>query len=289
METFSFSALGTEWSLLLDEATFPEAIKKHILEDVQDFERRFSRFLPNSEVNQFRESQAGTFDISEELALLLGEADKLRVLTGGVYDPAVGGLLEHAGYDSSYRLESDAEVADYRIPTWSLVGGMLTIDGAVVFDLGGIGKGYCIDMVAKLLKEAGYEYFLVEGGGDMYGTSKRDGSPYRVALEWPGRPDTAFGVVELKCQGVAVSDSFKRVWGHWHHILDPHTKKPIESIVGCAALAPSAFAADRMTSGLFLAPPQKYGELSRTLEAQYVVFRQDGTAGVSPGWAGELF
>ncbi|MFZ3032345.1 MAG: FAD:protein FMN transferase, partial [Candidatus Moraniibacteriota bacterium] len=140
-----------------------------------------------------------------------------------------------------------------------------------------------------ILKQEGERYFLVEGGGDMYGTTKRDGSPYRVALEWPGKPDIAFGVVELKHQGVAVSDSFKRRWGKWHHILDSHTKQPIESVLGAAAVAPSAFAADCMTSGLFLAPPAKYGELSRVLEAEYVVFQKDGTVSIGPHWPGELF
>lgn len=289
METFTFTALGTGWSIMLDTAVFSEALKKQILEDVQSFEHRFSRFLPKSEVNQFREALPGTYAISLEFAVLLKEADKLRVLTDGAYDPAVGGLLEHAGYDATYQLEPDGQEATYRIPQWSLAEQELTIDGAVIFDLGGIGKGYCIDMVADILKQQGERYFLVEGGGDMYGTTKRDGSPYRVALEWPGKPDTAFGVVELNHQGVAVSDSFKRRWGKWHHILDPHTKQPIEGVIGAAAVAPSAFAADCMTSGLFLAPPQKYGELSRALEAQYVVFRQDGTVGVSPQWGGELF
>lgn len=289
METFTFTALGTQWSIMLDTAVFSEALKKQILEDVQSFEHRFSRFLPESQVNQFREAPAGTYTLSALFTMFLKEADKLRILTDGAYDPAIGGLLEHAGYGATYRLESDGQEVAYHIPRWSLVGQELTIDGAVVFDLGGIGKGYCIDMVADILKQQGEQFFLVEGGGDMYGTTKCDGSPYRVALEWPGKPDMAFGVVELRNQGIAVSDSFKRRWGKWHHILDPHTKQPIESVLGAATVAPSAFAADCMTSGLFLAPPQKYGELSQTFEAQYVVFRADGTVGVSLDWQGELF
>lgn len=290
METFSFSALGTEWSLLIDESVFPETHQKAILEAVAVFENRFSRFLPGSEVNQFRDASAGTYQISREFALLLTRADRLRTLTGGVYNPAVGGLLERTGYDQKYRLQADDQaISEYQLPTWSLTGEMLTLSGGVVFDFGGIGKGYCIDMVATLLGKCGYEYFLVEGGGDMYGTKKKDGSAYKIALEWPGRPDTVFGVVELKYQGIAVSDTAKRRWGGWHHIIDPTTKKPIESVVGATAVAPTAFAADCMTSGLFLSDPGKYSALAEDLGARFVVFRKNDMVQASPDWQGELF
>lgn len=289
METFTFSALGTKWSILVDHDAFPEEHQKAILADVAVFENRFSRFILSSEVNQFREGGAGTYEVSELFAVLLTRADQLRELTGGIYDPGLGGLLEHAGYDPTYRLESDQKVETFTLPKWSLSGRKVTLDGPVVFDFGGIGKGYCIDLVAGMLERLGYQYYLVEGGGDMYGTTKRDGSPYQVALEWPGKPDTAFGVVTLNHQAVAVSDSFKRRWQKWHHIIDPHAKKPIEGVVGCAALAGNAFAADCMTSGLFLSPEEGYGKLVEELQAEYVVFRANGTVGVSPGWPGELF
>lgn len=289
METFSFSALGTKWSILVDHDSFPGEHQKAILTEVATFENRFSRFILTSEVNQFREGAAGTYEVSELFALLLTRADRLRQLTGGVYDPAIGGLLEHAGYDPTYRLESDRKVETFRLPQWSLSDQKVTLDGPVVFDFGGIGKGYCIDMVAGILERLGYRYYLVEGGGDMYGTAKRDGSPYQVALEWPGKPDTAFGVVVLNHQAVAVSDSFKRRWQKWHHIIDPHAKKPIEEVVGCAALARSAFAADCMTSALFLSSEERYPELREELGAEYVVLRATGTVAVSPSWPGELF
>jgi thiamine biosynthesis lipoprotein len=289
METFAFSALGTQWSLLIDHEAFSEHDTQALLEMVAHFEKRFSRFIETSEVNQFRTASSGTYEISEELAQLLTRADMLRQLTGGHYDPAVGKLLEHAGYDPSYRFSEDTELKNFVFPEWSIEGRMLTVNGPTVFDLGGIGKGYCIDLIAQFLKNHGYMYFLVEGGGDMYGTTKKDDSGYRVALEWPGKPDTAFGIVELRNQGIAVSDSFKRRWKNWHHIIDPKTKKPIEGIIGCTALAKSAFDADCLTSGLFLSSPEEYKTIAAALQGQYVVFKKEGSVMVSPGWPGELF
>lgn len=288
METHTFQALGTTWNILVDHARYEEIHQQEIIKRVALFEQRFSRFLPESEVNQFRTALPGVYPVSEGMAVLLARADQLRTLTYGRYDPAVGGLLERAGYGLKTGQVAESP-EDFRLPRWSLVETTLTIDGAVTFDFGGIGKGYCIDLVASALEQLGYQYYLVEGGGDMYGTTKRDGSPYRIALEWPGKPDTAFGLVTLNHQGVAVSDSFRRRWQNWHHIVDPQTKQTIEAVIGCSAVSGSAFEADSMTSALFHAPLEHYPRVAEALEGQYVVFQSNGTVSVSGNWPGELY
>jgi thiamine biosynthesis lipoprotein len=288
-DTFVFQALGTQWSVTVDGAVLDEASREAVLGYVRTFEGRFSRFREDSEVNAFRSASAGTYGISETFAELLGRADRLRGLTGGVFDPAAGGLLERAGYDARYRFVPDAGTGGFRLPRWSLDGRSLVLDGPAAFDLGGIGKGYCIDRVAGILRDRGYGFYVVEGGGDMVATSKADGSSYRVAVEWPGRPDTAVGVVELKDRGLAVSDSFRRRWGAWHHIVDPRTREAVRTVVGCAAVAPLAWDADCMTSGLFLASPETYADLAGYFRADYLVFGENGTVRVSADWPGELF
>lgn len=287
MQTIGFQGLGTAWSVVVDAESIPESLREQVVSYARDFESRFSRFLPGSETNAFREVAAGTYPISPEFFRLLERAVLLRGLTGGVYDPVVGGVLEGAGYGGQSKLVS-IQYGE-QLPAWSLVDGALVLDGPVAFDLGGIGKGYCIDRIADIVRLAGYEYFIVDGGGDMFGTSKADGRPWRVAIEYPGKPDIAAGVVELSQQGLAVSDSFRRRWGKWHHLVDPGTRKVIESVVGCAALAPDAWSADCMTSGLFLAIDECYPALAHSFRSSYLVFRSDGQAIASPDWRGELF
>lgn len=287
MHNFSWFALGTEWSVLIDE---PIVIPSHV-DEIKDwlalFEKRFSRFLPNSEVNAFRDATAGTYTVSPELLTLLERALELRTLTHGRYDPVVGELLERAGYGKgNFSLLS---TEDFKPPSWTLQAGRLVLDGPTAFDFGGIGKGYSIDKVAKKIKELGYDYFLVEGGGDMFGTSKADGSPWNVALEFPGKPELAAGTVALFHQGLAVSDRFRRCFGVWHHIVNPQTKQPIRLLDGCVAIAPSAWAADCMTSGLFLGREEEYLSVAKVFQAEYLVFFPFGRTMVSSGWPGELF
>lgn len=287
MQSIDFQGLGTVWSVVIDADSLPDDLKSSILNYSRDFESRFSRFLPKSEVNAFRESTAGTYRISSELFRLLVRAAQLREMTGGVYDPVVGGVLEDAGYGGQSGL-SPISYGD-QLPVWSLSDESITIDGPIAFDLGGIGKGYCIDRIADIIRASGHAHFIVDGGGDMYGTTKADGRPWRVAIEYPGKPDMAAGVAELDHQGLAVSDSFRRRIGPGHHLVDLSTRKSVESIIGCAAVAPDAWSADCMTSGLFFASPEQYPVLARSLGATYLVFRADGQAIVSLDWAGELY
>ncbi|MEK7494282.1 MAG: FAD:protein FMN transferase [Patescibacteria group bacterium] len=288
MDTFDFSALGTKWSILTFGKTFSDADKKAILDMMETFENRFSRFRDTSEVNAFRNIDPGVYEISEMLFQMLERAEELRKLTNGRFDPGLGLLLEEAGYDPQYRLEP-GETERITLSHWNLEGEKLFIDGPIVFDLGGIGKGFCIDEVATLLRTLGFQYFLIDAGGDMYGTEKEDGSPFRIALEWPGKPDTAFGTVELRHQGLAVSDTFRRRWGKWHHILNPKEKNPVEEVIGVSAVAKNAFDADCMTSVLFQLSREEIPHVTGILDGQYVVFHSDSTVDVSAHWPGELF
>jgi FAD:protein FMN transferase len=288
MEEYFFQALGTKWSITLDSVGERPDLQA-IFDAVAHFENRFSRFQETSEVNQFRTSPKGVYKISDDLAQLFAQAKLLQTLTNGIFDPVVAKVLEQAGYDAKYTLIPQSDIDCSIMPRWSIVGNILTIDGPIHFDFGGIGKGFCIDMIASMLHEKKLHYFLIEGGGDMYGTTKSDGSSFRIALEWPGKPDTAYGIVSIAHQGLAVSDSFKRRWKQWHHIVNPITKKPIDHIIGVTCIAPNAFLADCATSALFLTPQERHKEVYEKLSAEGVVFFENGTIEVSSAWAGEIF
>jgi len=287
MNEFVFTALGTSWYITTDGEDLKEDVKAAILEYVKVFENQFSRFLPDSESNGFCEAGAGEYAISDEFAQLLTIADGLRTITSGVYDPGVGKLLERAGYDAKYRMEPEEDVEQFVLPKWSHKEKILTIDSSIVFDFGGIGKGYCIDRVSDILKKFGYKYFLVDAGGDIFATTKKGGEGWNIAIEYPGKPEMAVGTVKLKNQSIAVSDSFRRRWGKWHHLVHPQLKKSVENIIGAVAIARSALDADCMTSAIFFSI--NYEVAAKKYAAEYLIFQDNGATKISLHWEGELF
>ena len=288
MEMFSFKALGTEWTLISDDQVFDESIQKSILEKIAFFEERFSRFKDTSEVNAFRQSLSGAYQVSDEFAVLLSRADQLRTLTAGHYDPASAVILEHMGYDKEYGF-TPSQKALPSIPVWSIKDQEIQISGPITFDLGGIGKGYCIDMVAGILAAAGYEHYLIDGGGDMYATTKADGSPYNIALEWPSRPGTIYGTVRLCNQGLAVSDTATRRFGEHHHIVDAETGANTKIVLGSVALGATAWDADCATAAFMQWPHCDQIEVEKMLRITSIIITQKEEFLVGKSWPGEIF
>lgn len=289
MFDLSFESMGTLWQLSVDVEKIPDEVIAEIKEKTNEFDQQYSRFIPTSEANKFRNSVAGTYPISKPLAEMLKAAKHLNEITDGAFDVSIATLLEEAGYDQEYNFQKAPESINWKPPHWSIKGTELTIDGPVVFDIGGIGKGYWIDELSKLLTKHNLPNHLVDGGGDMYATQKKDGSSWRVALEYPGKKDMAMGVIELNNQGLAVSDTFKRNWKNWNHLVNAKTGKPIETMLGNAATAPTAFLADQMTSCLSFGQPEKYFDYTEELQAEYLIMKPDHRLLVSRGWSGELF
>jgi len=295
MTVLTFQALGTEWSIDIDAELQVKALpklEKLLLTQTTSFEHQFSRFIEGSEVTQWRVAAAGTYSVSAQMVELLSIAEKLRGLTDGYFDPAVGGLLEVIGYDPSYSLIPDeAKIDSWKTPIWTLntTQQTITVNGPIIFDLGGIAKGYWIDQLSQLLLEQGYSHHLVEGGGDIMATDKEDGSSWKVALAWPGQPDQVMGQVWLKNQGLAASDISQRSWGKWHHLLNIKEKTPTAQFIGCATIAASAAAADQMTSVLALTHSTLWPTAAAQLSAEYMVLNHDQTATTSQRWSGELF
>lgn len=288
MHSFEFLAFGTHWAILTDGSKVTSDLKKEIINKTDKFENRFSRFKEGSEATKFRSEKAGEYPISDELSKLLLIHSQLKETTDGSFDPAVGGLLEAAGYDSKYSF-TIKNPEEYSIPKWSVSKNTLSISGPVVFDFGGIGKGYWIDQISKMLLENGYKHHLVDGGRDIYATTKANSSGWKIAIEIPGRPGVAVGTVSLKNQGFASSDSVQRAWKNWHHLVDLTSKTPQTNNLGSVAIAESALRADMMTSVLSFCDEHKAKEVAKKYSAKYLIFKEKNKITSSSNWDGELF
>ena len=92
-------------------------------------------------------------------------------------------------------------------------------------DLGGLGKGFLIDKIAKELQVVGVKYFSINGGGDIYATSDYE-EPLTFELEHPQNQKMSIGQIKIKNLGLACSAPNRRQWkdkisGEFnHHLID---------------------------------------------------------------------
>jgi len=281
----AFDAIGTTWRITTDAPLQPE-VRREVDHVVEQYDRTFSRFRPDSAVTRLAET-GGPVDLGPYAPPLLDLLIRLAACTAGAMTPLVGGPLEHLGYGPGYRLDADR---DYRpappIGALHVDGTVATLDAPAVLDVGSAGKGQLIDLVAALLAEAGHTAFTVDAGGDL----RTAGPAVQVALEHPFDTAAAIGVVEVRDAAIAGSAPNRRTWTasdgrRLHHVLDGRTGVPVDTVAATWALAESAMLADALATALFLVQPEALEAFAFT----WLRMATDGRAHWSPGLPGEVF
>jgi thiamine biosynthesis lipoprotein len=201
---------------------------------IADLERRWSRFLPDSEISVLNAGRATELRVSAATALLIELAVEGWVMTGGRFDPTVLDALEAAGYDRSFEhLHEVASGRGARPPRSHTVPGCHQIPAdtetgwvrlprGVRIDPGGIGKGLAADLVAAMLDTDGARGALVNVGGDL----RTIGAP-EPDRHWTVDVEGTDLHLRLGAAGVATSSSLRRSWRRdgrrRHHLIDPAT------------------------------------------------------------------
>ncbi|MFC4504491.1 MULTISPECIES: FAD:protein FMN transferase [Streptomyces] len=290
---FDFDAIGTRWQIETAEPLSRD-LRSRILHRIERFDTTYSRFRPDSLVTRIAAApDGGRFEFPEDSLALFALYDRLHAATDGAVDPLVGRELELLGYDSTYSLTPApdevraAERARGRV-TWagdiSRDGRTVVTERPLVIDVGAVGKGYLVDLLSAILREAGHTDFVVDGSGDLRHVGER---AIRVGLEHPFDPRRVIGVAHLRAQALCASGTSRRAWGDGlHHVLDARTGIPVSEVVATWVMADETALADGLATALFFTEARRLAEF---FEFTYVRMRSDRQAEFSPDFMGELF
>lgn len=260
-----FEGIGTHWRIDTPQ-TLPLSVEARIQAAVAEFDYMWSRFRQDSLVTALGR-EGGTIPVGHDGEAMLRLYSRLYAATDGAVNPLVGAALEHLGYDASYRL-TPLPGAPAPVPTWEGIfqgtTALLTVRRGTVLDVGAVGKGRLVDLVADILVRAGQRAFTVDAGGDMrhLGPGPVPGAdgegPLRVALEHPFDTSRAVGVVGLRDAAIAASATNRRAWAEGlHHVIDARTGRPVSDVVATWAVARTAMLADAASTAAFFLPPEQ--------------------------------
>jgi thiamine biosynthesis lipoprotein len=238
------------------------------------------------------EVEAGLFGLLQDAVTLSRE-------TGGAYDVTSGALSEAWGFvKGPKRVPDPAALAGARARTgWH----HLQLDPArstVAFDregirinLGSIGKGYAIDRAVEVLRSHWWPTSgLVHGGrSSLYALGSppgQFGGRWEVLLRNPFQPEAPLGVFRLRNRALGTSGTaFQqfivdgRTYGH---ILDPRTGEPSLGPASVTVLAPSAAAADALSTAFYLLGPLAAADYLANHPQVGAVFVEDSPDDSSP-------
>lgn len=229
---------------------------------LEQLEAMWSRFRPGSDVAGLNAAGGAPVAVAPETFDLIALAVERWAATDGMFDPTVLPNLVAAGYDRSFELVAagPVDVRPARGPAPGCAGVGLGWDGTTVtlppgvfLDLGGIGKGRAVDLLAADLAAAGVDGFCVNLGGDLRvgGVAPAEEAAWSVAVEVPG--SGAEVRVGLACGALATSTTAKRRWAGGHHLIDPRTGSPAESdLVSASVVAAEAADADVLAKTVLL-------------------------------------
>ncbi len=275
----TISGLGTTWWIEIFDDCGTEKLQV-IFNDLQlfinNFNNNYSRFDSKSHLSQLNKNRQVEYP-STEFQDLLQFGITLYRDTDKVFNFLIGAQLEAIGYDADYSFtpKDISPIISNPITSLLLTTNLITLTDGLI-DMGGYGKGYLIDLIAKHLKEKyALEYFLINGGGDMYATSNFK-KPISIYLEHPTIPNTYLVESKLFNEGFAASSTKKRHWKSagkkFTHIIDSKTGQSNDSDLGVFVKAPEAKLADAWATTMLLSSPEKHLQKLRANNIKVAIF-----------------
>jgi thiamine biosynthesis lipoprotein len=233
-------------------------------DDLDELERRWSRFLPDSEISRLNEARAAPALVSPVTGALVAKAVEGWRITEGRFDPTVLGDVVRAGYDRSFAripAVTRSGVSDRRRGCAGIdvdeVVNIVRLPPRVAFDPGGIGKGYAADLVVARLMAQGCAGACVNVGGDVRVSGRAPGGrSWGVGVLDPFT-ETPVDTVLVDDGGVATTSRTKRAWfvdgEPAHHVIDPLTGRPAaRGLAAVTTVASEAWIAEVFAKAAFV-------------------------------------
>lgn len=161
--------------------------------------------------------------------------------------------------------------------------------------LGGIAKGYAVDMAAKVLEKAGLTSFFVQAGGDLLARGRKpDGTEWQAGIRDPRGPEGKyFATLPLSDHAFSTAGDYERAYitsgKRYHHIIDPRSGQPAMACRSVTIWAPTALLADEIDDAVFILGPEKGMKLVESLEGVgAVIVDAKNNVGISKRLQGKL-
>ena len=254
LTVLSFQAFGTRCKVKYSacESIDFEFASQKVVNWVQEFEQRYSRYLENSWLSLVNAS-AGIkpIPLTEKDALVLRAGSFAFFQSNQTIDPSCLPLtaLWQKAKDKN-QLPQEHEISEAKeLVNWQNV--QISEDEIFLpkhgmgLDFGGFGKEFAVDQVSEKLKSLSCKNYLIDFGGDIFaaGYSSED-SRWKVGIEAPEEREKPAFVLTLSNQALATSGNYRKYFdlkgNRYGHTIDNRTGYPtIHSEISASVISPS--------------------------------------------------
>jgi thiamine biosynthesis lipoprotein len=245
---FEHVAMACVWELYLAEVDgrYAAQAASAAFSELDRLEAELSRFVPHSDIARINAAPVGRpVRVGPAVYECLELALRVHRQTAGAFDITLAAPADHAAQaaEGQPRLTLDQQTRSATRHAED-----------VVLDLGGIGKGYALDQLGRVLRAWRIEAGLAHCGQStvlVWGNTPPGGWP--TGLRDPHAADAELATVYLSSGSLSGSANVL----HGGHVLDPRTGRPACGALSAWALAPTAGLADAFSTAFLVLGPQR--------------------------------
>ena len=218
-------------------------------------------------------SQGQPISLSKLIIQFLKTTQQLSRKSDYLFNPAIGNLVALWGFHGKEK-QTIPPLAKLDIFTKPVItmdslifaqDKLIAQDNRVKIDLGGIAKGYAIDIAIKILTANGVQNALVNAGGDLHAIGKNNKNKWRIAVRHP--QGGIIGLIELlNNESVFSSGDYQRTYSleqqKVHHIINPFTGRPSTGISAVTVIHSNPIVADAAATAIMVAGIDKWQQVA---------------------------
>jgi len=239
-----------------------------VFDQLTELDSLWSESGPSGDIFKLNSNAGGSaYKVDKRTYSLLNRGIILQELTDGAFNQLLGPVTDLWGFHSGNpHLPNQWEIAQ-SLPL--VKGNLIFTDNDCIIsekgmkiDIGGIGKGYSVDLAVENLISRGMKSGIIEAGGDLrtFGNPP-DSDNWRIGIRHPRNLEEFYGVLEIGEGSVATSGDYQQFFEsngkRYHHIIDPKTGYPAKSCVSATVLTKTCLDADAVATAVFVMGPDK--------------------------------
>lgn len=159
-------------------------------------------------------------------------------------------------------------------------------DKHMSLDVGSIAKGYATELVAKELKEKGFDSFVISSGGNVRAVGKPlagDRTKWAIGIQDPFSEESneLADTVYIESGSVVTSGDYQRYYvvndKRYHHVIDKDTLMPADNFRSVTIVTEDSGIADFIDTVVFILPFEDGKKLIESLGVDALWIMKDGT------------
>lgn len=222
-----------------------------------------------SEISKVNNSSEDYIKVSNELLEILKLGETWQSKSNGYFNINIGNLTKYwKDYKELNKIPPKEELDKIKINNFKIEKNKV-LNNNINFDLGGIAKGYVTSIAEEILLENNIENYLISAGGNILAGKSYDKEYFSIGIEDPTKKGEIYKVIKGNNISVVTSGGYERFFEvdnkRYHHIIDPKTKYPSNSMLSATIVTKNDKIADILSTTVFLMDKEKAIDLIESI------------------------